>query len=115
MSKLISNAQSGFLKGRYICESTRLIHDLLHDTEKEAIPGLLIILYFEKAFDTVDRGFIERTLIFFYFGVSMRRWICTFYNDIKSCIINNGHCSEFITIGRGVRQGDPMSLISLCW
>ena len=33
----------------------------------------------------------------------------TFYNDISSCIINNGHCSDYFKLGRGVRQGDPLS------
>ena len=109
MPKLISGTQSGFLKGRDICESTRLIHDLLHNTEVDNIPGLLIMLDFEKAFDTVDRNFIQRTLTFFGFGESICRWTNVFSNDIKSCIVNNGHCSEFLTIGRGVRQGDPLS------
>ena len=32
-----------------------------------------------------------------------------FYNDITSCILNNGHISNFFKIERGVRQGDPLS------
>jgi hypothetical protein len=32
----------------------------------------------------------------------------TFYNDISSCIINNGHCSDYFKLGRGVRQSDPL-------
>ena len=35
--------------------------------------------------------------------------IKTFYNGISSCIINNGHCSSFFQLQRGVRQGDPLS------
>jgi hypothetical protein len=26
-----------------------------------------------------------------------------------SCVLNNGHCSEFFDITRGERQGDPLS------
>ena len=34
----------------------------------------------------------------------------TFYNNIQSCVINNGVSSNFFTLERGVRQGDPLSL-----
>ena len=32
-----------------------------------------------------------------------------FYENIQSCVINNGLCSNYFTIERGVRQGDPLS------
>ena len=53
MNKLISNTQSGFLKGRNISECTRLINDLIESTEEQEVPGLMIMLDFEKAFDSV--------------------------------------------------------------
>ncbi len=109
MSRIISNTQSGFLKGRDISECTRFIHDLLHHTKENNIPGILVLLDYEKAFDSVDRRFINKTLNFFGFGESIVRWVEIFYKNSVSCIINNGHCSEFFSINRGVRQGDPMS------
>ena len=36
-------------------------------------------------------------------------WIKLFYNDAQSCVINNGHMSDFFKIKRGVRQGCPLS------
>ena len=33
----------------------------------------------------------------------------TFYNDISSCIIDNGHCSDYLKLGRGGRQLDLLS------
>ena len=43
------------------------------------------------------------------FGPSFRNWVHTFYHNISSCIVNNGHSSEFIPLKRGVRQGCPLS------
>jgi hypothetical protein len=33
----------------------------------------------------------------------------TLYENTESCIINNGHCSKFFSLNRGVRQGVPLS------
>jgi hypothetical protein len=51
---IISETQKGFLKGRYIGEWTRLIYDLIDKLEEDDIPGLLLLIDFEKAFDTVE-------------------------------------------------------------
>ena len=45
----------------------------------------------------------------FGFGPDFIRWVNVFYKDIQSCIINNGLCSPYFNIERGVRQGDPLS------
>ena len=33
----------------------------------------------------------------------------TFYENIQSCVINNGTASDYFNLERGVRQGDPLS------
>ena len=106
---LISQTQKGVLKGRYIGECTRLIFDLIEKMEEDDIPGLLVLLDFEKALDTVQWSFLYKTLQFFGFGESFCSWIKTFYNDISSCIINNGHYSDYFKLGRGGRKGVPLS------
>ena len=109
LSKLISNTQTGFIKGRYIGECTRLICDLIEKCEENEIPGLLILLDFEKAFDSLEWDFIKQALQFFGFGSSILQWVSTFYSSSESCVLNNGHFSERFYITRGVRQGDPLS------
>jgi hypothetical protein len=49
LDKLISSSQKVFLKGRYIGECTRLIVDLIERAEEENIPGIMLLLDFEKA------------------------------------------------------------------
>lgn len=51
------------MSNRYIRENTWLIYDIMHYTEEENIPGLLILVDFEKAFDTLTWKFIQKTLI----------------------------------------------------
>ena len=73
------------------------------------IPGLLVFLDFEKAFDTIEWPFIHKTFDHFNFGSSTLRWIKLFYHDIESCILNNGWSSNLFKLERGVRQGCPLS------
>ena len=61
------------------------------------------------AFDTVSRDFLFRTLSAFGFGPSFIQWILTFYNNISSCVLNNGFSTQPFAVERGVRQGDPLS------
>ena len=68
LSKLISESQSGFIKGRYIGDCNILVFDLIEKSKRESAPGLLVLLDFEKAFDSLELDFIERTLIFFSLG-----------------------------------------------
>lgn len=79
--------------------------DIKDKTETENILGLLLLL----DFDSVKWSFIQKVLEFFGFVNSIIQWFNTFYNKASSCIQNNGHCSEYISIERGVRQGDPLS------
>lgn len=109
LDKIVDKDQTGFLKGRYIGENTRLIYDLMHYTEQNNIPGLLLLIDFEKAFDSLSWSFITKVLKFLNFGPTVRRWIQTFYNNITSSVIQCGYISESFKIGRGCRQGDPLS------
>ena len=109
LPKLISGHQTGFIKGRFIGENIRLIDSIIKYTKAKNIPGLLLFLDFEKAFDTPEWSFIHRTLTYFGFGPQLLKWINVFYVDIESCILNNGWASNFFKLSRGVRQGCPLS------
>ena len=73
------------------------------------MPGLLLFLAFEKAFDTIEWPFIRKTLSYFGFNASITQWFNLFYCAPESCILNNGWTSAFFNIQRGVRQGCLLS------
>ena len=78
-------------------------------TEQHDIPGLLLLIDFEKAFDSLSWSFIHKVLDIFNFKISIKNWIKTFYNNSLSCVIQNRFLSESFKLERGCRQGDPLS------
>ena len=58
LPNIIHHNQTGFIKDRYIGETVRSIFDIMEFTLKENIPGLMIFLDFQKAFDSVEWDFI---------------------------------------------------------
>ena len=106
---MINPTQTGYVKGRFIGESIRLILDTEWNTQHLDIPGVAVFLDFEKAFDSVEWSYIQKCLEATNFSPDLRQWCYIFYHDISSCVLNNGHASEPFLLERGVRQGCPLS------
>ena len=51
---IISSSQTGYVRGRFIGESIRMISDIMSFTKAKNIPGLAVFLDFEKAFDSIE-------------------------------------------------------------
>ena len=109
MPSLISCDQVGYIKGRFIGENVRIIEDILSYTTTKHIPGLLILIDFEKAFDTVEWNFLFKSLKSYNIGSEFISWVKLLYNNITSCTVNNGHLSPSFELTRGVRQGCLLS------
>ena len=75
---IINKDQTGYLKGRYIGENIRVIYDIIAYIDENEVPGLLFFADFEKAFDKIDWGFIEKSLKYFNFGTDLVRWVKLF-------------------------------------
>ena len=109
LPNIIDNDQTGFHKDRYIGENIRTIADLIEYTSLKKQPGFILLIDFEKAFDTIRWSYLYRCLKFFNFGEMFTKWVKVIYNNIQSTIINNGHTSEYFKLSRGIRQGCPIS------
>ena len=55
----ISHTQKGFLKNRSIAENTKLIYDIIDKLISSSQEGLLLLVDFEKAFDSVEWNFFN--------------------------------------------------------
>ena len=105
---IIHPNQTGYVKDRFIGETIQSIYHVMDFTVKENIPGLMLFIDFQKAFDRVEWEFLFKCLEAFNFGTDFLHWVRVFYKNIQSSILNNGMTSNFFTLERGVRQGDPL-------
>ena len=108
LTKIISNSQSGFISGRQLSDNTRFMYDLLHKLENSNINGLLMLIDFEKAFDSISWKFIYNVLHFYRFSKEFISWIELFNSNIIAYIVQCGKLSDKISVERGCRQGDPI-------
>ena len=65
---IIHANQNAFVKGRSIFDALRTIDDVVDYTKRNCLPGILVAVDFEKAFDTLEFKFLIRTLHKFNFG-----------------------------------------------
>ena len=75
LEKLIHENQKGFLSGRYIGENIKLVYDILSNTEQHNKPGIILLIDFEKAFDSLSWRFLFNVINFFNFGPDFTKWI----------------------------------------
>ena len=69
----------------------------------------LVAIDIEKAFDSVNHHFLIAILEKISFGTEFIEWIKVLLNSQESCVINGGKTSKYSKLGRGTRQGDPIS------
>ena len=94
-NSLIHEDQNGFISGRFIGENVKLIYDILFETKSQNLPGLILSVDFEKAFDTVSWKFIEKVLDYFNFGPS---WIKLFQNGQNLVLYEMVTCQIFYNL-----------------
>ena len=85
--------------------------DILEMTKNEVDPGIMVMVDFKKAFDTVSCYFLHKTLEFFNFLPAFKMYIKLLYASPECCVTNNGFHTKFFPISRGIRQGCPISAL----
>ena len=104
LGDIINPDQVGYLKGRFIGENIRTVKDIMDYTQYFKMSGLIALIDFQKAFDTVNWSFLIKCLNSFNFGDKFISTVKMLYSDIESCVTNNGKSSTFFRLHRGIRQ-----------
>jgi len=109
LPKLVGESQTAFVAGRQILDGALIANEVVHWLKKKKKQGVLLKLDFQKAYDTIDWGALDLVLAVMGFGTKWRRWIKTCVTSASMSILINGKPSKPFKMGRGLRQGDPLS------
>ena len=109
--QLISPSQTAYIQGRFIGENSRLVYDIIEHLNNTSSSGIIMAVDFEAAFDTVSWEFLLGALDKYNFGHYFKKLIRTLYlnPELSSRISLEGNLGSKIYMGRGIRQGDPIS------
>jgi hypothetical protein len=109
IDSLIASNQSAFIKGRNLVDSVVVVNEVVELAKKSRKECLIFKVDFEKAYDSVDWGFLEYMLHRFGFCSKWIDWIraCVFAGNLS--VLVNGCPTSKINIQRGLKQGDPLA------
>uniref|UniRef100_A0A803TUP7 Reverse transcriptase domain-containing protein n=1 Tax=Anolis carolinensis TaxID=28377 RepID=A0A803TUP7_ANOCA len=106
----VGQDQTGFLPGRKMSDNVRCILDIIEYYEWNHQKELaLLSIDAEKAFDNLNWSFFKLLFKEIDIGFQFYNAIDTIYEDQRAKIRINGQHSQNIKIGKGVRQGCPLS------
>ena len=105
---IVSPDQTGFIQGRHSYSNLRKLFNVIHSARSE-YPEAVISLDAEKAFDRVEWSHLFFTLRKFGFKEEFVAWVKLLYSFPLASVISNNTQSAYFPLGRGTRQGCPLS------
>jgi len=109
IGSVISDSQSAFIKGRRILGGILVANEIVDEARKRRKEFLLFKVDFEKAYDSIDSGYLDEVMRKMDFPTLWRKWIKECIGTAADSILVNGSLTEEFSLDMGLRQGDPLS------
>ena len=111
LDQLISESQNSFVGGRQILNSVLIANECVDSKLKSKVSGVICKLDIEKAYDNKNWEALLKLLKKIGFGEKWCSWIRTCISTVQFSVLVNGSLADFFGSSRGLRQGDPLSLL----
>ncbi|CAI5523726.1 unnamed protein product [Closterium sp. Naga37s-1] len=109
LGKVLSKEQHGFLPRKSLADAVSVVADAVEAANSGNEDWLLLLVDFQKAYDTVSRPFLFRVMKELGVPEKFISWTMGLHAEAGTKIIINGWLSERVEINRGVRQGCPLA------
>ncbi len=105
------NAFQSCIPGRDITDNIHILRDVIDFSKYEQNTSMALFSNdYTSAFDTLSHEYIHTSLAAWGFGPGIRGIVKTLYSDAHSMLYTNKLTLPF-PIERGIRQGDPLSML----
>ena len=81
----------------------------MENVNKKKLSSLILLVDFQKSFDSLSHAYIQNTMKLFGFGDSILNWISHFYDGRDARVMMRGNLTDRIFLKCGVLQGDIIS------
>lgn len=110
LPKIISQNQSGFVKGRNIIENMLLAQEIIRDiNRRNKYVNVMVKLDMEKAYDRVSWFFLIKVIRKFGLSEVIIDMIWRLISNNWHSVVLNGKSYGFFKSSRGLKKGDPLS------
>jgi len=103
MGSVVSDSQSTFVKNRQILDGILIANEVVDEARKKQKDLMLFKVDFEKAYDSVDWGYLDSVLECMYFPVLWRKWIKECVSIATASALVNGSPIDEFPLKRGLR------------
>jgi hypothetical protein len=112
VGKVIFEAQTTFVKDKKILDGVLIANEVVDEARKLKKDLLLFKVDLEKAYDSVDGNYLDAVMGKMAFPVLWRKWIKECVSTATASVLVNSSPTNEFPLGRGLYQGDPLSLLS---
>ena len=109
LNHVVDATQTGFLPKRWVGDNVLAHLEEISYLQETQEPGVMVFLDFEKAFDRLDRAWIERCMAAVGFGPGAQRWVHILHSGTTARVAYNGWHTDAFPVRSGVFQGSPLS------
>ncbi|GAU24838.1 hypothetical protein TSUD_157510 [Trifolium subterraneum] len=109
MGSVIPESQTVFVRDKKIFDGILIANEVVDEARRAKKELMLFKEDFEKAYDSVDWGYLDAVMGRMSFPSLWRKWIKECVCTATASVLVNGSPTDEFPLERGLKQGDPLS------